>query len=183
MPGGIMRYIVSIVALIFAVNVNAECLLNRDLDRKDCYLSGFITSEPRLPDNQKVWICLNKKFTGDESNLTKFTFSGKVIAPTANSDGTSGTVTCNLASREAKAGQPPFSQTCGDFKIYTSVQAQPEKNPRQGYRVNAVVETSELRLVQKFYGQGKSECEIGFIEAQIVENKNENSPGLYPDCR
>lgn len=186
MAGGSMRYIVSIIAFFASVNAFAVCTLSAEPNVQGCKLTGIITSDASRLEGEKVWVCINYRAVDEENNLAKFIISGRAKAPTSRLDAIE-RAQCDLVRRTVAIGDSPKDTSCGDYKIYTSLQTQREtRGERQGYRVDLVVETSELRTGSaKYAGTGKSVCEIEFIEAQLLESKKEeDEPGLHwPDCR
>jgi hypothetical protein len=174
-----MKYIVTIVTLLFSISVHASCLLKANPDHPECKLSGFITSEKGLPDNQKVWVCVNYNPVSDETKNIQYHVSGSFSAPSLHSPISK----CTMGSRTVRANASPIIyDTCGDFRIYTTVATKAESEPREGHVVDLIVETTELRPLQQFYGQGKSVCEIAFIETQILEI-SKDTPKVGWDCR
>ncbi len=179
-----MKYIFSIIFLFSFNTFAAECMLHPEPNVQGCRINGYITSNPSKPDNEKVWVCINYKQVNDDGNLTKFNISGRVKAPISRPAAKIETKECDLIGRTISNGSDgSIYDSCGDYRIYTSIQTQTEKNPREGYRINLVIESDELTGGKNiFAGEGKSVCEIGFMDAQIAEHPFEaQRRGM--DCR
>jgi len=184
-----MRNLISIFLVIFSGNVFANtCLLKTEPVVQGCKFSGTITSDENRSENDKVWICINYRKIEDSENPAKFIISGRVKAPTSIPGATEREY-CELNRCAQAAGESPKDDSCGDYKIFTSFTATPEKThtdkmDREGYRLDLIVETSEHNKGSlKFAGNGKSVCEVGFIEAQILETKKSEPEYHWPDCR